>query len=104
MFTETILILLYFAIVILKHDRDTSRTNFNVSVANDLLHQYFIKKHYTWFTGNLWKEEDYQQHKLITIPFVSKKTEWFLVKNVITFLNDYWKFCEFWLMMIVSLW
>lgn len=98
-----ILATLWLVIYSLKHDRDTCRTNFSKSLAYIFVPDNYLDKHNDWFTMNLWTPESYQEHKLFKLPFVSEKTEWFLAKNVLTFLNDYWKFCEFWLMMIVCM-
>jgi len=95
-------IALWFLVFLLKHDRDASRTNWKVSLASKIISKSYFDKHKLWFTGNLWTPELYYANRLFKIFFLPNKWEWFLVKNVITFLNDYWKFTDFFMMAIVS--
>lgn len=94
-------IVLWFLAYLFKHDRDASRTNWNVSLASQLISQSYFDNHRLWFTGNLWTPELYYANRLFKIFFLPNKWEWFLAKNVLTFLNDYWKFCDFWFMSIL---
>jgi len=90
-------VLLIAFLYFLKDERDKSRTNFEGTVAYRILPFDFINKHKKWFTNNNWDDTN--------LFFVDPKNkyEWdnFIVKNVLTFLNDYWKFCEFFLMLAV---
>jgi hypothetical protein len=90
--------LIMLLIFILKHERDTSRTNFSKSIASKILPESFLAKHKKWFTNNNWDDTN------LFVVDPNNKYEWdnFIVKNVLTFLNDYWKWNEFWLMLIVS--
>ncbi len=88
-------------VFLLDSERDMCRTNFDSSLTYKVLPKSFTDKHRKWFTGNLWQQSEYEKHRLFKLPLPAK-WEWFLVKNVISFLNDFWKFNKFLLMAIIT--
>lgn len=93
-------ITIWFFIYLLDNEKDMCRTNYENSLTYKLLPTNFYLNHIGWFTQNLWKQEYYEKDRLFKLP-LPVEWEWFLVKNVLTFLNDYWKFCKFFKMMLV---